>query len=343
MSAPSCSPGAARPSSGGLGCDADSPGGGGRGRGAPHLAPCQLQEPKSVARRVGEEGDEGEAGVDRIVDLHALRAQVGDLGRDVAHAPVRLGRVGGRAGRALRYREPDAVAASVGDELVRLGPGPPRGRASRRRTGAPRRGRCPAASTSTGWSPSMRYLLGRGYSEPRISRGTRGIPTQVMPGTAITVLIASRSTTGRSPISGAVAIRVGPAAWGRRSLEPLLVLRAVQPPLQVLARVEPVHDPVVAGRRAGRTEHLHAEEAGRPLRRRADALEERLVGRLVPALDPPRDLGRDRLAVAHATRSCQCRRDPATGLSSRARRSWYGRAMPELRHLRYFAAVASEL
>src|SRR3954453_13730670 len=206
MSAPSCSPGAARPSSGGLGRDADSPGGGGRGRGAPHLAPCQLQGPKSVARRVGEEGDEGEAGVDRIVDLHALRAQVGDLGPDVAHAPVRLGavggraggRVGGRAGRALRYREPDAVAASVGDELVRLGPGPPRGRASRRRTGAPRRGRCPAASTSTGGAPSMRYLGGGGQSGPRTGRVTRGTTPRVMPAPATPVVSGSRSTTGRS-------------------------------------------------------------------------------------------------------------------------------------------------
>jgi hypothetical protein len=45
-----------------------------------------------------------------------------------------------------------------------------------------------------------------GDSQPRSSRVTRGMTTQVMTGTVISVVIASRGTTGRLPISGAVAI-----------------------------------------------------------------------------------------------------------------------------------------
>jgi hypothetical protein len=77
-------------------------------------------------------------------------------------------------------------------------------------------------------------------------------------------------------------------------LEPRGALVGFEPGAQVLAGVEPIDDPVLAGGRALGAENLGAQVPRKAARSREDALQELLVIGLVTGLHPPDHGGRDR-------------------------------------------------
>jgi hypothetical protein len=184
-----------------------------------------------------------------------------------------------------------------------------------------------------------------GYSQPRSSRVTRGITSQVIIGTVTARVIASLGTRASPSSSGSTTtttsvvrgkmviqvssaifygagggvsgrpgsgnqvsspvrncVRIGPITCGS-ALEPGGALVRVEPRAQVLAGVKPVDDSVLAPGRGVGAEHLDAQVARKPARRRDDALQEPLVEGLVTGLHPANHRRRDRTVAAFGRRA----------------------------------------